>query len=299
MRHIGHLPGGQARVFSDFLVARGVSNEVERENDGSFAIWIHDEDAVPRAQEFLGRYLADPNAAEFLTAGAEAEKARALHKLEQEAYRKRVRTSRSLFPKIGGYGIGLLTFLLIVVCVIVAVYTQLGTNEESVRTFLITQPDIGGYHLPEIRAGEFWRLFSPIVLHFGPIHLVFNMMWLYQLGSMIEARQSTFKLFALIAVIAAVSNLAQLFIGRGANFGGMSGVVYGLVGYVWIRGRYDRASGLYLDPQSVWMLVLWQVICYLGWVGRVANTAHVVGFFIGIALGGISAFLARRNSTMS
>src|SRR5262249_41855076 len=131
-------------------------------------------------------------------------------------------------------------------------------------------------------------------IHFGPLHLIFNMLWFYQLGSMIEARQSALFLFVFIAVSAALSNVAQYYY-HGPLFGGMSGVVYALAGYVWIRGKYNRASGLYLDPQSVTYLLIWLAVCYFNLVGPVANAAHVVGLVTGMVWGRIAAFFAMRK----
>jgi GlpG protein len=75
----------------------------------------------------------------------------------------------------------------------------------------------------------------------------------------------------------------------------MSGVVYALAGYVWIRGRYDRASAVGLNQQSVTILLVWLVICYSGVVGPVANEAHVVGLIVGMLWGRISAYFALRK----
>ena len=76
----------------------------------------------------------------------------------------------------------------------------------------------------------------------------------------------------------------------------MSGVVYGLAGYVWMRGKYDRASGVGLDPQSVTILLVWLVVCYTGVVGPVANTAHLVGLIVGMVWGRVSALWASRKA---
>jgi GlpG protein len=54
-------------------------------------------------------------------------------------------------------------------------------------------------------------------------YLLFNMLWLKDLGSMIEARQGSFKLLLLVLVIGIGSNLGQNLVG-GPMFGGMSGV---------------------------------------------------------------------------
>jgi GlpG protein len=92
----------------------------------------------------------------------------------------------------------------------------------------------------------------------------------------------------LVLVIAAASNMGQ-FLMSGPLFGGMSGVVYGLLGYTWIRGKYDPSSGLFVHPQTVTLMIVWFFVCLVGLVGHVANTAHGVGFAVGITWGFISA----------
>jgi GlpG protein len=297
MRHIGQLPDQtQARVFGDFLVANGIRNETEREADGSWVIWIREEDQVAPAQTWLEVFRKNPNATEFRAATTEAAKVRAAEAQDLAAYRQRLRTGRSIFPKFGGYGVGVLTYGLIFICIVVALYSNLGADREFLRRLFICDPEgPRDKFLPEVFAGEFWRLFTPMFIHFGPVHLLFNMMWLYQLGCMIEARQSPRLLAALVGVIALCSNFAQYYFSGQPNFGGMSGVVYGLAGYVWMRGKYDRASGVGLEPQSVTILLVWLVVCYSGVVGPVANTAHLMGLIVGMVWGRASAFWASRK----
>jgi GlpG protein len=76
-------------------------------------------------------------------------------------------------------------------------------------------------------------------------------------------------------------------------FGGMSGVVYGLLGYVWIRGKFDPGSGLYLHPTTVIMMILWFLACFTPLVPNVANAVHTVGFGMGIAWGYLSSLRYR------
>jgi len=146
--------------------------------------------------------------------------------------------------------------------------------------------------LPEIRHGEIWRLITPMLLHYSIIHILFNMMWLRDLGSMIEARQNSLVLAMLVVVCAAGSNLAQYFV-SGNHFGGMSGVVYALFGYIWIRGKFDPASGLFLHPSTVTMMIVWYFVCLVGLMSGVANTAHGVGLAMGMAWGWLSSLKHR------
>lgn len=302
MRHIGSLPGeAQARLFADFLHTRGIRSEVEAESERSWAVWIRDEDHIAEAQSALTRFQANPNAPEFQNATKEAANARKAEAEDLAKYRQRIRTRRSLFPKMGGYGMGWLTFTLMLVCFYVAVNSKLGKNDEWLSKWYISDPEnLSRQVLPEVFHGEVWRLFTPIFIHFGLLHLVFNMIWFYQLGSMIEARQSSLFLLGFIALSALLSNLAQYFFdvhfwGGPVRSGGMSGVLYALAGYIWIRGKYNRASGLYLDPQSVTILLIWLVVCFTGVIGSVGNAAHLSGLIVGMAWGRIAAYFAVRR----
>ena len=297
MRHIGHLPDPtQGRSFGDFLVAKGIRNEIETEADGSSLIWIMEDDQLAEARVWLEKFRANPDGMEFRDASTLAAKARKSEAKETAEYQRRVRSRKSLFVKFGGYGVGVLTYVLIGICVAVAFYSKLGSNEDFVRQLLINDPgQTATGFLPDVfQHGEFWRLLTPVFLHFGALHLVFNMMWLYQLGCMIEARQSSLRLLLLVVVTGVFSNLAQCLI-AGPEFGGMSGVVYALAGYVWMQGKYNRASGLGLDQQSVTILLVWLVVCFTGAVGPVANYAHLGGLVSGMAIGCLSAYLAMRK----
>jgi GlpG protein len=48
-----------------------------------------------------------------------------------------------------------------------------------------------------------------------------------------------------------------------------------------------------LHPHTVFYMIAWFVLCFTGWVGAIANTAHAVGLLIGVAFG-IAGYLKRR-----
>ena len=121
------------------------------------------------------------------------------------------------------------------------------------------------------------------------------MLWLYQLGSMIEARLGWLTLGALVVVTAVLPFLAQYLVSGPGYVGGMSGVIYGLAGFAWMRGKHDRASSVGLDHQSWIYMLVWLVICFTGAVGSIANTAHVAGLIIGVIWGRVSAWFATRR----
>jgi len=185
---------------------------------------------------------------------------------------------------------------LIALCVVVAILSQLGDDPEFVRKLVLADPArADGTFLPEVRAGEYWRLITPIFIHFGPMHLLFNMMWLFQLGCMIEARRGVTTLAALVIVTGTLPMVAQYLISGPGFVGGMSGVVYGLAGFAWLRGRKDPASGVGLSPQNWIMMMIWLVLCFTGWLGPIANTAHLAGLIIGLVWGWVSGNHARQR----
>ena len=135
-----------------------------------------------------------------------------------------------------------------------------------------------------MRSGEVWRPITPVFIHFGFLHILFNMMWLRGMGMGIEFVRGTPRFVSLCLILAATSNIAQLF-WSGPYFGGMSGVVFGLIGYVWMKGKTQPNLGIGLPQQTVVYCFLWLLLCMTGALGPVANAAHLVGFVVGILIG--------------
>jgi GlpG protein len=299
MRTIGHLETERAaRTFGDWLYVQGVKNHVE-EDGPHWLIWVEDEDRLDEASRWLGEFRTSPADAKYTAQAKAAPAQRQAEQEDQAKWEKRLRDRRHLFRPVRGYGFGPLTFALIVACVIIFVLMKFGREPMAVKALLITNVQVDGDYLswnarlPELRSGQIWRLFTPMLIHFNILHILFNMLWLKDLGSMIEARQSTLTLALLALVTAAGSNLAQYF-WAGPMFGGMSGVVYALLGYVWMRGKYDPASGLFVPPPTVTMMLIWFVAGWTGILGPIANMAHGAGLVLGMAWGYFSSWRYRR-----
>jgi GlpG protein len=287
MRLIGHIESDKdARTFGDFLYVQGIDNEAERDGN-RWAIWVHSDDQIPAAAKLLEEFRASPNDARFL-AGSPAEKLREQAKEQDAAYQKRVVSGKKLFPGLTSYGFGFVTYALIAASVGVFLLSHMGDVPERVMSLFITQYEREGDSikwirgLQEIRHGQIWRLVTPMIIHFGIAHILFNMLWLRDLGSMFEARLSSWYFAVFVLVVSALSNLAEYSMGGSPSFGGMSGVVYGLIGYVWIRGRFDPAAGLHLDRQSLIFALIWFAVCFTGLL-PIANYAHGAGLILGMA----------------
>ncbi len=295
MRLIGHLKDEtSARAFADYLYVQGIENQLEQENDG-WSIWISDEDKITSAADILTAFRQNPTDPKYTKEAKSAAELRAQEQKDKDSYRKRLRNRRHLFRPLTAYGFGPLTFVMIVISIVVFFLSNFGQNEIAIARLFITDFSTGRWDttLPEIRHGEIWRLITPIFIHFGPAHIIFNMLCLRDFGSMIEGRQSSLHLLILTVVLAICSNVGEVYIGHTPSFGGMSGVLYGLLGYIWIRGKFDPGSGLYLHPYSVIMMIAWFFACYTGYFGPIANTAHAVGLGMGIAWGYLSSLRYR------
>jgi GlpG protein len=175
-----------------------------------------------------------------------------------------------------------LTISLIALSVIATTPLLLG-NEGAFVLLMIGTP--GTAPFANILGGEVWRLVTPIFLHFGILHILFNMMWLWDLGRTLELLKGRVFLGLFVAVSGIASNIAQYAITGSPLFGGMSGVVYALLGYVWMQGRYNRAFGVALHQSTVTMMIAWYVICWTGLLGPIANWAHTAGLVVGIVWG--------------
>ena len=150
-----------------------------------------------------------------------------------------------------------------------------------------TSPGIG-----EVLEGQVWRLMTPAFIHFGIYHLVFNLLWVWVCGSVIERKQGSLLYLLIFAVASSLSNLAQFAV-SGPAFGGMSGVVYALIGYLWMQMQFNPIRYTGSIPKAVIPLMLiWFVICWLGIISNVANVAHTVGLVVGITWGRVHAMIA-------
>jgi GlpG protein len=301
MRFIGHLPNeSSASTFSDYLFVQGITNEVEAEKDG-WAVWIHSEDDWLKAREMLSVFLGNPADPKYRKQAARARELKHLATAQAEARESRVLDREKVFRATMPYGVGPLTSVLIGLSLAVQLLRVGGYDEQVLRELFMTAITVEGEfyrfspRLPEISQGEVWRLFTPVMVHGGWLHLLFNMMWLLDLGSMIEGRQSTPRLGWLVLVIAVASNLGQ-YLMFSPNFCGMSGVVYGLLGYVWMKGKFDPASGLELHPHTVGMMLIWFFLCMTPVIPNAANGAHAVGLAAGVLWGFLASVPARRRS---
>lgn len=155
----------------------------------------------------------------------------------------------------------------------------------------------------KIKQGEVWRIVSPIFLHQNLLHLLFNLLWVYLLGRQLEFGLGPVRYILFCLIVAAVSNTAQYLV-SGPNFLGISGLVCGMVTYIWLCSRQERTlirsrpRTYFLTPGTFQGLFLFvcalfaiQALSFLLEATKqiaipvgVANTAHIVGGLTGALL---------------
>jgi GlpG protein len=191
------------------------------------------------------------------------------------------------------------TLSLILCSVLGFLITYLPTAETWISYLSFTPFHLDGSQLQfENFDGQYWRFVTPVFLHFGWLHIVFNSLWLWELGRRSEQVLGHFNVFMLVMVIAVVSNIIQFKFGGMGLFGGMSGVVYGLLGFSWVAPLLQPVWRI--QPSSAIMLFMvgWLVACMAGIAetlgfGSIANAAHVGGLLCGAALGLVMGALSR------
>lgn len=150
-----------------------------------------------------------------------------------------------------------------------------------------------------LSSGQIWRLLSPAFLHFGWMHLIFNMMWLWYFGRQVESLQGSGRMLLILLLSGIGANLAQYATGT-VLFGGMSGVDFALLGYVWLMSRRAPGNGFFVPQMLVvfmlgWMLFTMTDMAAAVGFGNVANEAHLGGLIVGLALGWYYSGIARRQ----
>jgi len=187
---------------------------------------------------------------------------------------------------------------LILLAVLISVFSNFGSIILVIEPLTFTKINVsnGGYiSMTSVNQtffidNQWWRLISPILIHFSFTHLAFNCLWIYVLGEKIE-RVDSKTVFVMLVIFSSIcSNFLQYYWTSSSLFGGLSGVIYGLLGYCMIlemesdNERYELPPALYMF-MIIWLLLgFFEVLDMFGF-GKVANFAHLGGLISGMMFG--------------
>ena len=186
-------------------------------------------------------------------------------------------------------------FYIIALAIFLTLFTNFGLNNFLEPLLFIKTNLNSSFENTYLINNEWWRLIAPTFVHFSMTHLVFNCLWIYILGQRIEKLDGLSVFLFIFILTGILSNAGQFFWTQQYLFGGLSGAVYGLLGYCFIieldgrHGRYGLPEALYLF-MFIWLLVGFTGVLNFFGFGNVANTAHLVGMIAGFIIGLITKY---------
>jgi GlpG protein len=166
-----------------------------------------------------------------------------------------------------------------------------------------TEKFFGAPMFEKIRHGEFWRLFTPCLMHGGIFHLLFNMILLIVLGKQLEQRLGGRRYLIFILLSGVFTNIVQYLTG-GSGFLGISGVLCAMLTFIWMRQKRAPWEGYQLESSSFRFMMVFlftmlaiQIVSFYvqAAFGKslgppIANGAHMAGLLIGVLFGRLNGF---------
>ncbi|GHE97027.1 rhomboid family intramembrane serine protease GlpG [Thalassotalea profundi] len=257
-----------ALLFCNYLVSQSITAEVKATN-GRFVVLVNGY-YLGQARILFEEFIQQPDHPKYQQAAWDNAQVTEIHGGVP------ANTFTQQFLKHAG----VVTLLVFSTCWLVFILSLLGWHASIFEwlRFYTTNNDI------DVLFTEPWRLVGPALFHFSWLHIVFNTMWWWQIGGSIEKIFGKGELIQLFFLSAILSNLGQ-FLVSGPNFGGLSGVVYALVGYAWWAGWLAPDKGLSLSKPIVGFLLIWLLLGYTDFMPvNMANTAHLLGLISGCFL---------------
>lgn len=264
-------PSGLTKALWQHKVAHQIVSTQQHDE-----LWILDQSQLPTVEQLISIWKDDPSLLQ------QAKPAVIARELSKSGFFSQLKMAP-------------ITSLLLLLTLLVAVATQLGADLKTVSYLSISPFDIKNGHIyfytsAEVFArGEYWRFFTPALLHFSVLHIVFNTLWVWDIGRKLERLLGPVVWSLGVIVIAVLSNLVQYQISKYPLFGGLSGVVYGLIGFAWLLPLLNKRWPTIISKQLMIFFTVWLGIGYTPFpemigLGSIANTAHTIGLLSGLSL---------------
>lgn len=154
---------------------------------------------------------------------------------------------------------------------------------------------------PLTMSGEWWRVLTSTFVHFGIVHIAFNMWCLWSLGSSLEIFMGR-EAFAVTYLLSGLmSSLVSIAWNPWRVSAGASGAIFGVAGafvsYLYLKKvPMDRA---FVKQKLKNLAIFIGYNLLYGAAGSVDNSAHVGGLIAGLALGAVVPPMLRRMDEAS
>jgi len=259
--------------FSQLLSSQGVAHRITEES-GEQVIWVQDEPHAALLKEMLATWSFEQSSS--------------ANEASADTGQRLFNPLNIALSLVRAFMRAPVSFILIVVCLLVALVSLLGTQPQRVAFLFYPVLDNTGLFALLGSIDSPWdllRSLTPMLLHFGELHLVFNLMWLWYFGRQLELIQPRWLTITLILFCSVAGNTTQYLYTGFNNFGGMSGVVYGLVGYTWIIHSLMPRSQLRINNSMFVVFVIALITMELVASSFIATAAHVGGLLAGLLTG--------------
>lgn len=260
-----------AQAFSDYLQLKQIQHQVHTETqlEGELQLEVFQfytlDDQVSKVSELLNDFAANPEHPKYLSASWQVS--------EPEAHGDKV-TSWG-FAAIWSSA-GAVTKSVTLLCAVIFGLSYLGFFRPIIMNF--------GFSWD---LSEPYRLITPAFIHLSTLHIIFNLMWWWYLGRQIERLLGKQTLLIVLVGTAFLANIAQALLVNN-NFAGLSGVVYGLGGFVWYCGAFHKSRTLYLPNNMFGFFIIWMLLGFFEVLPvNMANWAHLFGLLAGLGLAAI------------
>lgn len=183
----------------------------------------------------------------------------------------------------------LFTYIFMIIQVAVFLFLEAVGSSTDTSTLI----KYGAKFNPLILEGEWWRFFTPIILHIGILHLLMNTVSLYYLGTIIEKIFGKWR-FLLIYLIAGFGGSVASFIFSPSISAGASGAIYGLFGALLYFGViYPQ---LFFRTMGFNLLLILGINLIFGFsLPSIDMAGHIGGLIAGFLAAGIVHFPKKKR----
>ncbi len=309
MRSLGQIDGRKpTERFVAYLLTLKIKTHIEGVDGQAdrWEVWVRNEDQMSVARKELDRFLLNPSDASYDAAMKEATRLLEEEQRTKLAAAKNIRRVEMSRPnRLVGGRVPPLTLTLAILAAVVSLVSGFMNPRENNKWGQTVKNELSfvepaafvssnGDPAASLKRGELWRVITPIFLHGSMLHLAMNLMLLVSLGRLTERIQGTPKFALFVLMLAVFPNLLQglspEWMRGSPNFVGISGVVYGLFGYIWIRSILHPEMGVVI-PMPMVVVFVGMIFFGLavgiseaipGW--RLADLCHLGGLLVGIAV---------------
>lgn len=264
-----------AQAFVDYMATQGVVLTIQQHTQTD--VWLADESQGERVNAELARFLENPADPRYLAASWTT------GHMDSGLHYQRFPFFATVRERAGPF-----TLLLMAACILVFIIMNV-VGDQPVMIALAWP------YGPAVQY-DVWRYFTHALMHFSVLHILFNLLWWWYLGGAVEKRLGSGKLIVITLISALLSGYVQHKF-SGPWFGGLSGVVYALMGYAWLRGERDPESGIYMQRGLITFALIWLIAGWFDLFGMsIANGAHVTGLAVGLAMAFADTLNARKRT---